>query len=52
MIILYDFGFMNMIVFHLVDFLIAVSKSSKSVYEVCKNMLGFSYLAVPTRHPV
>lgn len=51
MIILYDFGFIEMIVFHLISFLIVSAKSRKSVYEGWKFTSGFSYLAVPTRHP-
>ena len=53
MIIMYDalFGYVN-IVFQLTFFMILVTKSSEAVYEGCKNMLAFSYLAIPTRHEV
>ena len=53
MIIIYDslFGYVN-IVFQLAFFLVISTKSSEEVYEGLKNMLGFSYLAIPTRHTV
>ena len=53
MIIIYDalFGYVN-IVFQLAFFMILVTKSSEAVYKGCKNMLAFSYLAIPTRHEV
>lgn len=53
MIIMYDalFGYVN-IVFQLTFFMILVTKSSEAVYEGCKNMLAFSYLAIPARHEV
>lgn len=53
MIIQYDalVGCVNIIVFQLTIFgIVLISKSSKAVYEECKNMLAFSYLANPTRH--
>lgn len=43
----------GIIIFQLAIFGIGiVSKSSEAVYEEIKNMLAFSYLAVPTRHEV
>lgn len=53
MIIIYDvlFGCIN-IVFQLAFFEIIFPKSSATVYEESKDMLAFSYLAIPTRHEV
>ena len=53
MIVLYDalFGYVN-IVFQLAFFWVLVTKSLIKVYEGNKNMLAFSYLAIPTRHEV
>lgn len=53
MVIAYDsiFGYVNIIIFQL-SFWIIISESSEAVYEGLKNMLGFSYLAIPTRHTV
>ncbi len=55
MIVIYDvlFGYVN-IVFQLVFFeiIFLFSKSIEAVYEGCKAMLAFSYLAIPTRHEV
>lgn len=54
MICLYSalFGYMNIIVFQLTEQIAITEKSMKSVLGYCKNMLGFSYLAIPTRHEV
>lgn len=54
MIISYSvvFGIVNIIVFQLTRQIAIVEKSMKSVLGHCKNMLGFSYLAIPTRHEV
>lgn len=55
MIITYDviFGYVNIIVFQLAFCgIVIVTKSSEAVYEGCRNMLAFSYLAIPTRHEV
>lgn len=54
MIIEYDavFGVKRIIIFQLSSWFDAIPKSSEAVYEVCKSVLGFSWLAVPTRHPV
>lgn len=42
----------GIIVFQLVLWIGVTTKSSKAVYEECKDMLAFSYLAIPTRHEV
>ena len=42
----------GIIVFQLVLWIGIVSKSSKAVYKESKDMLAFSYLAIPTRHEV
>lgn len=54
MIYLYSalFGYVNIIVFQLTERIAITEKSMKSVLGHCKNMLGFSYLAIPTRHEV
>ena len=54
MIITYDalFGYVNIIAFQLTERIAIVKKSTKAVLGHCKNMLGFSYLAIPTRHEV
>ena len=57
MIITFDsiFGYANanIIVFQLAVFeIVLATKSSEAVHEGCKNMLAFSYLAIPTRHEV
>ena len=54
MIITYDvmFGYVNTIIFQLLLWIGAVTKSCEAVYEEYKNMLAFSYLAIPTRHEV
>ena len=55
MIIEYDsvFGYVNIIVFQLIKWIIVNSTQSwQVVLGYCKNMLGFSYLAIPTRHTV
>ena len=54
MIITYDvmFGYVNTIIFQLSLRIGIVAKSCEAVYEENKNMLAFSYLAIPTRHEV
>ena len=54
MIVEYDsiFGYISIIVFQLTERIAITEKSIKSVLGYCKNMLGFSYLAIPTRHEV
>ena len=55
MIITYDalVGCVNIIVFQLAIFGIVMIKSSGNIAKVlCKNMLAFSVLAIPTRHEV
>ena len=54
MIIAYDyvFGYVNIIIFQLSFWEKIISESSEAVCEGLKNMLGFSYLAIPTRHEV
>ena len=54
MIVAYDsvFGYVNIIIFQLSFWVKIISESSEAVYEELKNMLGFSYLAIPTRHTV
>ena len=42
----------GIIVFQLVLWIGVVTKSSEAVNEENKNMLAFSYLAIPTRHEV
>lgn len=42
----------GIIVFQLVLWIGIVSKSCEAVYEEIKNMLAFSYFAIPTRHEV
>lgn len=46
------FGIVNIIIFQITERIAIVEKSIKSVLGHCKNMLGFSYLAIPTRHEV
>lgn len=55
MIVLYNaiFGYIGTVVFQLISERIAIAtKSSEAVYEGAKDMLAFSYLAIPTRHEV
>ena len=54
MIITYDLilGYVKIIVFQLIERIAITEKSMKSVLGHCKNMLGFLYLAIPTRHEV
>lgn len=54
MICLYSalLGYVNIIIFQLNERIAIIEKSMKSVLGRCKNMLGFSYLAIPTRHEV
>ena len=54
MIITYDvmFGYVNTIIFQLSLRIGIVTKSCEAVNEEIKNMLAFSYLAIPTRHEV
>lgn len=42
----------RIIVFQLALWIGIVSKSSEAVSEEVKDMLAFSYLAIPTRHEV
>lgn len=42
----------GIIVFQLMERIAIVKKSSIEVNEESKNMLAFSYLAIPTRHEV
>lgn len=42
----------GIIVFQLALWIGIVSKSSEAVNEEIKDMLAFSYLAIPTRHEV
>ena len=52
MIIINDvlFGIVG-IIFQLTEWIAIVTKSSEEVSD-CNDMLGFSYLAIPTRHEV
>lgn len=55
MIIAYDsvLGYVNIIVFQLIKWIIVNSTQSwQVVLGYCENMLGFSYLAITTRHTV
>ena len=54
MIIQYDavFGYISVIVFQLTELIAAFKKSMKLVLWHCIDMLGFSYLAIQTRHEV
>ena len=54
MIIVYDeiIGLVNIIVFQLPRLFSVIVKSKKSVLGYCRDALGFSYLAIPTRHEV
>lgn len=54
MIIVYDeiIGLVNIIVFQLPRLFSVILKSKKSVLGYCPDALGFSYLAIPTRHEV
>ena len=54
MIVTYDsiFGYISIIVFQLAERIAIVNKSIRVVLGHCKNMLGFSYLAIPTRHEI
>lgn len=38
--------------FQLSEPIVIIEKSMKSVLGDCKSMLGFSYLAIPTRHQI
>ena len=44
--------YLKIIAFQLTERIVVVGKSTKAVLGRCKNMLGFSYLAIPTRHEV
>ncbi len=44
--------YFGIIVFHLVEWIDIVAKSSEAVTEEKHDMLAFSYLANPSRHPV
>lgn len=50
MIALYDavFGFVKVIVFHLTERIAIDNKMNRE----CRSKLGFSYLAIPSRHEV
>lgn len=54
MIVIYDeiLGFVTTIVFHFPRVFSVIVKSKKTVLGYCRNALGFSYLAIPTRHEV
>lgn len=54
MIVLYSdlFGYINTIIFQLMERIAITEKSIKSVLGYCIDMLGFSYNAIPTRHDV
>ena len=54
MIIQYDavFGYISVIIFQLKELIAVFEKPMKSVLRKCIDMLGFSYLAIPTRHEV
>ena len=54
MIILYSdlFGYIDIIVFQLTERIAITEKSMKSVLGHCIDMLGFSYLSIPSRHEV
>lgn len=45
------FGCLGIIIFQLTEWIAIVTKSSEEVKD-CNDMLGFSYLAIPTRHEV
>ena len=45
------FGCLGIIIFQLTEWIAIVTKSSEAVSD-CNDMLGFSYLAIPTRHEV
>lgn len=45
------FGCLGIIIFQLTEWIAIVKKSSEAVSD-CNDMLGFSYLAIPTRHEV
>ncbi len=45
------FGCLGIIIFQLTEWIAIVTKSSGAVND-CNDMLGFSYLAIPTRHEV
>ena len=42
----------GIIVFQLILWIGVILKSSKAICEESKNMLAFSYLAIPARHEV
>lgn len=49
------FGCMGIIIFQLTEWIAIVTKSSKAVlkeWKYCNDVLGFLYLAIPTRHEV
>ena len=52
MIIMQDaiLGIVNIIVFQLTKRIVVAKKSLTKVIKGCNGMLGFSYLAIPTRH--
>lgn len=54
MIIQYDavFGCISVIIFQLTDLIAIAEKSMKSVSRKCIDVLGFSYIAIPTRHEI
>ena len=54
MIIQYDavFGYISVIIFQLKELIAVFEKPMKSVLRKCIDMLGFSHLAIPTRHEV
>lgn len=45
------FGCMGIIIFQLTEWIAIITKYSEAVSD-CNDMLGFSYLAIPTRHEV
>ena len=45
------FGCLGIIIFQLTEWIAIVTKSSEEVSD-CNDMLGFSYLSIPTRHEV
>lgn len=54
MIVLHNaiFGYVNMIIFQLMERIALIAKSCKAVSEVRSDMLAFAYSALPTRHEV
>lgn len=45
------FGCLGIIIFQLTEWIAIVTKTSEAVSD-CNDMLGFSYLAIPTMHEV